>query len=97
MAGYRLEFKRNYIPENSQQLKDYVPIGNVFAENIVDSSPTAAATIDTTARGDLALVAEQVRPPPISENFRAPVNGEAYHFRLHAVIAFTEYHLTDHK
>jgi hypothetical protein len=80
MAGYRLEFKRNYIPGNSQQLKDYVPIGSVFAGNIVDSSPTAAATIDTTARGNLELVAEQVRPPPISENFRAPVNGVSISF-----------------
>ena len=73
MAGYSLEFKRNYAPEYTQQAKVTTAIGTIYSENIVDSPPTASGK-DSTPRGNIELVANQIPPPRISENFLAPVN-----------------------
>lgn len=74
MAGYALEFKRNYCP-----LQDYVEnyeilrIGDVDSRHIVDDQ-TGIKSIDQDPRDDIELVASQIPTPGISENFLAPVN-----------------------
>lgn len=41
MAGYSLEFKRNYIPALTQQQHEIIAIGQVDSANIVDPTPTS--------------------------------------------------------
>jgi hypothetical protein len=73
MAGYRLEFKRNYSPGESQQPHTMVPIGEVDVQNIADSATTTRST-DSTPKDNLENAASQVPTPRVSENFMAPVN-----------------------
>ncbi|CAG7935421.1 unnamed protein product [Penicillium salamii] len=73
MAGYILEFKRNYSPAMTQQRHETFPIGQVYSSNIVDSVDTAM-TKDSTPRGNIEIAASQVPTPGISQNFMAPVN-----------------------
>lgn len=73
MAGYQLQFKRNYSPEASKQLHQKWPIGEVDSQYIVDSTGTEM-TIDTNPRGDIEKVASQCPTPRRNENFMAPVN-----------------------
>ncbi|EER26441.1 hypothetical protein D8B26_003180 [Coccidioides posadasii str. Silveira] len=74
MVGYELQFKRNYNLSSSQLSYQLVPIGQVSAANIVES-PSGLMTIDSNAKGIMETVATQVPPPPISQNFLAPVDG----------------------
>lgn len=74
MAGYSLEFKRNYCPEESQQPYTIVTIGDIYAENIVDSVGSVRS-VDSTPTGNIERAAAQVPPPRISQNFMAPVNN----------------------
>ena len=73
MAGYRLEFKRNYSPGESQQPYVMDPIGDVYSQHIVNSTDTAKGS-DSTPRGNLEVAASLVPTPGISQNFLAPVN-----------------------
>ncbi|CAI7643085.1 unnamed protein product [Penicillium glandicola] len=72
MAGYVLEFKRNYNPSIDPHDQTF-EIGQVQSSNIVDS-PDAAPSIDSTPRGRIELAATQTPTPGISQNFMAPVN-----------------------
>lgn len=74
MAGYTLEFKRNYCPEESTQPHSIVAIGAVYSENIADSVGDVQS-VDSTPRGNVERAAAQVPPPRISQNFMAPVNN----------------------
>ena len=72
MAGYVLEFKRNYNP--SLEPHDHTfAIGQVDSSDIVDSSD-AAPSIDSTPRGKIELAATRVPAPGINQNFMAPIN-----------------------
>ena len=73
MVGYRLEFERNYSPILTQRWHERYPIGEVSADNIVEST-SAHDGSDDKPRDELEREAIQVTPPRISENFRAPVN-----------------------
>lgn len=73
MAGYSLEFKRNYSPALTKQQHQVFAIGQVDSANIVDST-TNELSVDTTPKGNIEIAASQVQPPRISENFLAPVN-----------------------
>lgn len=96
MAGYMLEFKRNYSPtkaaaEEGQQHEIIYPIGEVSASNIVDSTDNEQSR-DNSPRDTLEREAAMVPPPRISENFRAPVNNvsevvEHHHHVLQSVPA----------
>lgn len=72
MAGYVLEFKRNYNPSLDPHDQTF-PIGQVHSSDIVDS-PDAAPSIDSTPRGKIELAATQIPTPGINQNFMAPVN-----------------------
>lgn len=72
MAGYVLEFKRNYNPSLDPHDQTF-PIGQVDSSDIVDS-PDAAPSIDSTPRGKIELAATQIPTPGINHNFMAPVN-----------------------
>jgi hypothetical protein len=72
MAGYVLEFKRNYNPSLEPHDQTF-PIGQVHSSDVVDS-PDAAPSIDSTPRGKIELAATQVPTPGINQNFMAPVN-----------------------
>lgn len=72
MAGYVLEFKRNYNPSLDPHDQTF-PIGQVHSSDIVDS-PDAAPSIDSTPRGKIELAATQIPTPGINHNFMAPVN-----------------------
>jgi hypothetical protein len=74
MVGYMLEFKRNYSPTMTQEPHEIYPIGEVFADNILESTDSGCR-IDNKPRDKLAFEAAKVPPPRISENFRAPVNN----------------------
>ncbi|PMD33309.1 hypothetical protein L207DRAFT_571503 [Hyaloscypha variabilis F] len=73
MAGYRLEFKRNYCPDASNQPHTVISIGQVYANHVVDSA-NDLQSIDDRPNGDIEVAATQVPPPRISENFLQPVN-----------------------
>lgn len=74
MAGYLLEFKRNYAPAATQEPYQAFPIGEVLANDILDSTDGQQIT-DDTPRNSLEREAARLPPPRISENFRAPVNN----------------------
>ncbi|KAI2793095.1 hypothetical protein POX_b03143 [Penicillium oxalicum] len=73
MAGYILEFKRNYSPDLTQRRHETFAIGQVHSSNIIDSTDTAI-TKDSTPRGNIEIAASQVPTPGVSQNFMAPVN-----------------------
>ncbi|KAH8429306.1 uncharacterized protein LDX57_006973 [Aspergillus melleus] len=73
MMGYGLIFQRNYMPATTGH-DELVPIGSVACDHIVDTSASGTASEDSTPRGTLEILAAQVPPPRISENFMAPVN-----------------------
>jgi len=74
MAGYSLEFKRNYsLSTGDQPLDQCVPIGEVSVENIVDWPPGEERK-ESTPKGKLEVAATKILPPRISQNFLAPVN-----------------------
>ncbi|KAJ5355227.1 uncharacterized protein N7496_012439 [Penicillium cataractarum] len=74
MAGYMLEFKRNYSPSNdSIENYEIIPIGEIDSANIVDDD-SGIKSADADPRGDIEIVASQIPTPGISENFLAPVN-----------------------
>ncbi|KAF4770948.1 hypothetical protein N7455_005998 [Penicillium solitum] len=75
MAGYVLEFKRNYNPSLDPHDQTF-PIGQVHSSDIVDS-PDAAPSIDSTPRGKIELAATQIQTPGINQNFMTPVNDTA--------------------
>jgi len=54
IAGFSLEFKRNYSPADTAQPHTIVPIGDVYVENLVDST-TAERSNDTTPRGNIEI------------------------------------------
>ncbi|KAJ5898708.1 hypothetical protein N7504_008996 [Penicillium tannophilum] len=73
MAGYYLEFKRNYSPADSSEKYTVFPIGEVEPVNIVDPEPGPKRS-DCTPNGVIEVAATEVPTPGISENFLAPVN-----------------------
>ena len=77
MVGFSLEFKRNYSPADTVQPHTIIPIGDVYENNILDST-TTERSIDTAPRGNIEIAASQVPPPRISQNFLAPVDGVSW-------------------
>ncbi|CAG8947294.1 unnamed protein product [Penicillium salamii] len=73
MAGYDLEFRRNFSPAIPQRHHEILPIGKTDACNIVDSVHTAETT-DVSPKGKIEIAASQIPAPGVSENFMAPVN-----------------------
>lgn len=74
MAGYMLEFKRNYSPSNdSIENYEIIPIGEIDSANIVDDD-SGVKSADVDPKGDIEVVASQIPTPGISENFLAPIN-----------------------
>ena len=73
MAGYSLQFKRNYAPAKTRQLYTMTPIGQISAQHVIDSTDTQGSQ-DSTPRCNMEVVAARVAPPRISQNFMAPVN-----------------------
>ena len=73
MAGYTLEFNRNYSPAASNQPQQTWAIGEVDSQHIVESTRTER-TNDSKPQGDIEKAASQCPTPGISENFMAPVN-----------------------
>lgn len=88
MAGYILEFKRNYSPAMTQQRHEIFPVGQVYSSNIVDSVDTAM-TKDSTPRGNIEIAASQVPTPGISQNFMAPVNDVSPFVRFSFIYLFS--------
>jgi hypothetical protein len=90
MAGYSLEFKRNYCPDADAQPRTPTPIGQVDATHIIDSADSAQS-VDDRPQGNIELVAAQISPPRISQNFLAPVNDVSfkphYHFKMHMLMS----------
>ncbi|BCS22029.1 uncharacterized protein APUU_30254A [Aspergillus puulaauensis] len=74
MVGYVLEFKRNYCPDLTQRANSLFALGQVDSANIVDSGAPSKEFVDTIPNGNIEIPASEVQPPPISENFMAPVN-----------------------
>lgn len=72
MAGYQLEFKRCYNPDRTTRSKEVTIIGQIDSQYVHDWS--GGSITDSTPRGNLEMVAAQIQPPRISENFMAPVN-----------------------
>lgn len=73
MAGYRLEFKRNYPVDLTQQPHTKYPIGQIDSQYIADATNDTTSS-DSTPKCAIELAASQVSPPGISQNFMAPVN-----------------------
>ncbi|EZF31562.1 hypothetical protein TMEN_2707 [Trichophyton mentagrophytes] len=73
MAGYQLEFKRNYFLKDTQQQYTRYDIGQLDSRYIEDSSGGALIR-DSLPKGAVEVAASQVPPPGISQNFLAPVN-----------------------
>jgi hypothetical protein len=73
MAGYSLEFKRDYEPATTRQPYTMTPIGQISAQHVIDSTNNQES-LDSTPRCNVEIVAVRVAPPRISQNFRAPVN-----------------------
>ncbi|KAI9038971.1 uncharacterized protein KD926_010073 [Aspergillus affinis] len=73
MMGYGLLFQRKYTPATTGH-GELVSIGSVACDHVVDTSASGTPSEDSTPRGTLELLAAQVPPPRISENFMAPVN-----------------------
>jgi hypothetical protein len=90
MAGYMLEFKRNYSPTMTQERHEMYPIGEVLADNIVESTSNDRSR-DNKPGDKLEREAAQVAPPRISENFRAPVNDVS-----ESIICLILWRLTDY-
>ncbi|EFE43416.1 hypothetical protein TRV_01801 [Trichophyton verrucosum HKI 0517] len=74
MAGYQHEFKRNYNPFTSAIFHTVTEIAQIDDCHIANPQ-TKDFQKDSTPKGDLEIAASQVRPPPISQNFLAPVDG----------------------
>lgn len=74
MIGYALEFKRNYSPADSPDPSRRWVIGQIACRYIVDS-PKNEGDTDATPRGDLELIASQVKPPPAGQNVLMPIDG----------------------
>lgn len=82
MAGYRLEFKRNYSLTATNTPKTMFPIGEIAEQHILHSTNSARSS-DNTPRGDLERAASQIPPPGISQNPMVPVNNVSKgHFRF---------------
>lgn len=74
MAGYSLEFKRNYDIALTTQLYTIYPIGQIDSQHIVDSAAGTTSKGANHNGGAIEVAATQVAPPAISQNFLAPVN-----------------------
>jgi len=76
MIGFRLQFKRNFAPsEEATGTLTIVPIGSVDQENAVsDDAANDDKSEDDSPRSKPEIIACQLSPPRISENFMAPVN-----------------------
>lgn len=73
MAGYQLEFKRNYSVALTQQPHTKHLIGQIDSQHIADSTDNTRSS-DSTPKGAIELTASRVPAPGISQNFMAPVN-----------------------
>lgn len=73
MAGYQLEFKRNYSLKDTQQQYTRYDIGQLDSQYIEDSAGGALIR-DSVPKGAVEVAASQIPPPGISQNFLAPVN-----------------------
>ncbi|RJE22376.1 hypothetical protein PHISCL_05279 [Aspergillus sclerotialis] len=73
MVGYKLEFKRNYPIAMIREPYTRHQIGQIDTQYIADTSDSVQRD-DSIPRGIIELVASQVPPPRISQNFMAPVN-----------------------
>ncbi|KAK2791103.1 hypothetical protein FQN52_005059 [Onygenales sp. PD_12] len=74
MAGYQLEFKRNYSPGSTQRAHTRYQIGQIDSQYIADAKDNTSSR-DSTPKGAVELAASRVPPPAISQDFMAPVNN----------------------
>jgi hypothetical protein len=70
MVGYSLEFKRNYIPTETNQPHTITLIGQTNAQNVVDSTNSQKA-IENTPRCNLEMAVAQVLFRPTPNSFRS--------------------------
>ncbi|KAF7559328.1 hypothetical protein G7046_g4826 [Stylonectria norvegica] len=74
MAGYALEFKRNYDASRCPELKMLVPLGLVDVGYLYEPV-TPEVTREDTPRAVLEREAVRVTPPPRGQNVRAVMDG----------------------
>lgn len=77
MMGYNLVFQRHYRPATTGH-DELVLIANVAAAHVVDTPASEMPSEDCAPRGTLEILAAQMPPPRISENFMAPVNDVSF-------------------
>lgn len=74
MAGYSLEFRRNYKPAESNEPHETVSVGQIANQFVRDETHTQRVR-DNKPNGPIENLASTIRPPGISQNFLAPVDG----------------------
>ncbi len=74
MAGFSLEFKRNYECWGSLDLEELVALGQVDPANSFEPGVTEFIR-ETIPRSKMEVEATKVRPPPRGQNIRAPIDG----------------------
>ncbi|KAL6400319.1 hypothetical protein AUP68_16017 [Ilyonectria robusta] len=73
MAGFHLEFKRNFDANRDQELKEVILVGSINGIHVADPPFTNFSREDKPIC-TVEAVATQIPPPRKSENFLAPVN-----------------------
>jgi hypothetical protein len=73
MAGFCLEFKRNFDANRDQDLKEVIRIGSIDETHVADP-PVTDFSRDEKPICALEVAATKIPPPKKSENFLAPVN-----------------------
>lgn len=75
MAGYALEFKRNFECRTEPDLEKLVLLGSVNTSNVYECDATNSSIRENTARSTMERVAATVEPPPRGQDVRKPVDG----------------------
>lgn len=73
MAGFCLEFKRNFDANRDQHLNEVIRIGSINQAHVADP-PTTDFSTDERPICALEVAAAKIPPPKKSEDFLAPVN-----------------------
>lgn len=85
MAGFHLEFKRNFDANRDQELKEVILVGSINAIHAADLPFTNFSKEDKPIC-TVEAVATQIPPPRKSENFLAPANDVGYSHSKHLLI-----------
>lgn len=89
MAGFHLEFKRNFDANRDQELKEVILVGSINGIHVADPPFTNFSREDKPIC-TVEAVATQIPPPRKSENFLAPVNDVSSALS-HSKLLFTLY------